>query len=75
MIGVDSLISGAPRSADCVAGGEVKVVRIPAKVFEEFLPKLQSATFEDNLKSEALKVALAQDFELKDISDYLTKFE
>jgi CRP-like cAMP-binding protein len=72
VIGVDSLISGAPRSADCVAGGEVKVVRIPAK---EFLPKLQSATFEDNLKSEALKVALAQDFELKDISDYLTKFE
>jgi CRP-like cAMP-binding protein len=75
VLGMDSLVSGAPRSADCVAGGPVKVVQIPPEVFWELLPKLKTAAFEDNLKVEALRMALGLEFFLKDISEYLPQFE
>jgi len=75
VLGMDSLVSGAPRSADCIAGGPVRVVQIPPEVFWEFLPKLKTAAFEDNLKLEALRMALGLDFFLKDISEYLPQFE
>jgi len=76
VLGVDSLINGSARNADCVADGEVHVLRIPADVFRVYLPKLQAIMYEDNLKVEALKAAMKLDkLAPADIAEELKLFE